>query len=518
VACTGSSSPAHEPGTVRQAECITCHEADHKSARDPPHDSLPTTCQDCHSERQWVPGDSSTIHAPLRESCGTCHQSDPQPQTIFHTQLFDTECASCHRSYPGWTPADFLHAPVPRTCLDCHADLRPDTPTHQAPQGQGDCASCHIVTDWTITDPATIHALLPASCVACHENDPQPQTIFHTQVFDTECASCHRNYPDWTQTDFLHAPVPGTCGACHSDLRPATQTHQSAAGLGDCAGCHVVTDWATTDPAAIHTPPPASCVTCHRDDPQPQTLFHTQLFDTECASCHRSYPDWTSADFLHSPVPGACNACHSDLRPNTPTHRSAMGLGDCARCHVVNDWTLTDPIALHTPLPAACIGCHGQEPRSNDPFHTQTFDPECANCHHSYPGWTPAAFAHLPKPTRCYDCHESERPTASAHPGIGDCLGCHATSAWTPATGGTHPENAFPIQADEHSVYRNDCASCHNVALGSPVGGENADCVGCHDGQHTRANVDFKHDEVPFYPQGAAPPNFCLDCHSDGRN
>ena len=198
---------------------------------------------------------------------------------MFHTQVFETECASCHRSYPDWTPADFLHAPVPRTCLDCHADLRPDTPTHQAPQGQGDCASCHIVTDWTITDPATLHALLPASCVTCHENDPQPQTIFHTQLFDTECASCHRNYPDWTQTDFLHAPVPGTCNACHSDLRPATQTHQSAAGLGDCAGCHVVTDWATTDPAAIHTPPPASCMTCHQNDPQPQTLFHTQVFD-----------------------------------------------------------------------------------------------------------------------------------------------------------------------------------------------------------------------------------------------
>jgi hypothetical protein len=59
--------------------------------------------------------------------------------------------------------------------------------------------------------------------------------------------------------------------------------------------------------------------------------------------------------------------------------------------------------------------------------------------------------------------------------------------------------------------------SCHNPDLGSPVDGENADCVGCHDGEHTRGKMDPKHDEEPDYPQGAAPPNFCLDCHPNGR-
>jgi hypothetical protein len=29
--------------------------------------------------------------------------------------------------------------------------------------------------------------------------------------------------------------------------------------------------------------------------------------------------------------------------------------------------------------------------------------------------------------------------------------------------------------------------------------------------------MDPKHDEEPDYPQGAAPPNFCLDCHPAGR-
>jgi nitrate/TMAO reductase-like tetraheme cytochrome c subunit len=49
------------------------------------------------------------------------------------------------------------------------------------------------------------------------------------------------------------------------------------------------------------------------------------------------------------------------------------------------------------------------------------------------------------------------------------------------------------------------------------VAGENTDCVGCHDGEHTRAEMDAKHREERDYPSGDAPPNFCLDCHKDGR-
>ncbi|MDH4281205.1 MAG: hypothetical protein OEV36_01000, partial [Myxococcales bacterium] len=297
-----------------------------------------------------------------------------------------------------------------------------------------------------------------------------------------------------------------------------TGTHQTPAGQGDCASCHLVTTWTAADPATLHTPLPASCLTCHKNETRQPTIFHTQIAQPECARCHHQYPSWTPADFLHSPVPSACNACHSNLRPATPTHQSGAGLGDCAGCHVVNDWALADPVALHTPLPATCIGCHANETRPNIPFHTQTYDPECATCHHSYPVWTAGVFPHSPTPTRCYDCHESQRPTTPTHPATGDCKGCHATSAWLPAIGGAHPESAFRIQSGAHSRYRNDCASCHNPALGSPVGGANTDCVGCHDGTHTRSRMDSKHSGVRNYPSGAAPPNFCLNCHADGRN
>ena len=193
---------------------------------------------------------------------------------------------------------------------------------------------------------------------------------------------------------------------------------------------------------------------------------------------------------------------------------------------------------------ADCIVCHSDDVQhALNPPH-EGFPDSCGTCH-GQEAWSPAAFMHtwplvgahamlacalatsaIHRSTKARP-HSASAATrsdydSSPYPGHADfpttCENCHTTTAWTPAVGGTHPENAFPIQNGAHSPYRDDCVSCHNPDLGSPVNGENADCVGCHDGEHTRASMDPKHLEEPDYPQGAAPPNFCLDCHSDGRN
>ena len=139
----------------------------------------------------------------------------------------------------------------------------------------------------------------------------------------------------------------------------------------------------------------------------------------------------------------------------------------------------------------------------------------CASCHLGNPP------VYAGTPTSCVGCHRSDYDL-SPYPGHSNfpttCADCHTTSAWTPASGGSHPESAFPIKSGAHARYATDRASCHDAALGSPVGGQNADYVGCHDGEHTRAEMDPKHNCVTAYPSGAAPPNFCLACHEDGQN
>ena len=193
---------------------------------------------------------------------------------------------------------------------------------------------------------------------------------------------------------------------------------------------------------------------------------------------------------------------------------------------------------------ADCIVCHVDDAQhALNPPH-EGFPDTCGTCH-SNDAWMPAAFMHTwplngaheglacgachigeppvyeGTPTLCVGCHQDDydRSTFPGHENFPTtCENCHTTTGWIPATGGTHPENDFPIENGAHFEYREDCVSCHNPDLGSPIDGENTDCVGCHDGEHTRAEMDPKHDEVLGYPQGPAPPNFCLDCHADGRN
>ena len=199
--------------------------------------------------------------------------------------------------------------------------------------------------------------------------------------------------------------------------------------------------------------------------------------------------------------------------------RIAVRQSDCLVCHEADFQQALNP--PHDAFPTTCGTCHGNEAWSPASFeHAWPLtgahgELACNTCH----AGDPPVYAGTP--TVCVGCHQDDYD-ASPFPGHSDfpttCQNCHTTTAWTPATGGTHPESEFPIQSGPHSTYRDDCVSCHNPDLGSPVDGENADCVGCHDGQHTRARMDPKHDEVAGYPTGDAGPNFCLACHADGLN
>ena len=111
----------------------------------------------------------------------------------------------------------------------------------------------------------------------------------------------------------------------------------------------------------------------------------------------------------------------------------------------------------------------------------------------------------------------SRRKYTSPFPGHASfattCQDCHSTTAWRPASGGSHPQARFSITGT-HSYA---CNECHNPSLG-PDGAGNADCVGCHEGEHTLARMDGEHNGIGDYPRGAnRAPNFCLQCHADGR-
>ena len=163
---------------------------------------------------------------------------------------------------------------------------------------------------------------------------------------------------------------------------------------------------------------------------------------------------------------------------------------ECIVCHAQDVQHALNP--PHEGFPDTCGTCHGNDawiPAAMHPWPLNGAHAiiDCASCHVGDPP------VYLGTPTLCVGCHQDDYdnspfPGHDAYPTT--CENCHTTTAWTPAVGGDHPENDFPIQDGPHSKYENDCVFCHDPELGSSVDGENADCVGCHEDKHTLEKMD----------------------------
>jgi hypothetical protein len=336
----------------------------------------------------------------------------------------------------------------------------------------------------------------PTKCVGCHQQDYDRSPLPGHDKFATTCADCH------TETAWKPAKGSGD----HDKFFPLDGAHLSAS----CSDCHTKGfDSGKT---------PKQCVGCHQKDYDSSPLPGHDEFATTCADCHTTQA-WK---------PAKSGIDHDKLFPLDGAH----GRAACADCH-------TQGFAAGQ-TPNACVGCHQKDyDGSSYPGHSG-FPTSCADCH-STTAWMPATsvdhdrvfplqnahamvacaschttgFGAGQTPNACVGCHQkdydgSPYPGHSAFPTT--CGDCHSTVGWTPASG-SHPNDKFPITSGAHKIFT--CGDCHNPSLG-PNGAVNADCVGCHTGQHTRAKMDAKHVEESKYPTGAAPPNFCLDCHPRG--
>lgn len=168
-----------------------------------------------------------------------------------------------------------------------------------------------------------------------------------------------------------------------------------------------------------------------------------------------------------------------------------------------------------------CVLCHQDEfDSATDPvLHVGVLPPEaCISCHDTTV-WIPSIFTHQQMSIECAACHmrDYEQTSAPVHSGMfpTTCGDCHLTTAWQPALEGAHPNAAFPITSGAHERF--SCFDCHDPDRGSSIGGANTDCVGCHTGEHSRSRSDDQHNEVSGYQFDPNRPNFCLECHPDGR-
>lgn len=479
----GCRQGAHQHVSVRQGECFTCHQAEYALARDPVHEGLfGTECGQCHSEQFWTPA-VAIQHDwfPLRNAhgeaaCSSCHTNG------YDSGATPNQCRGCHSDdYESATAPP--HDGYPMECAECHTDAgwRPSTFVHEWPlRGQHlltNCAGCH-------GDPP-VHLGTPTDCVSCHQAEYAAATAPPHAGYPTACAQCH-DESGWRPSTFVHSfPLQGG--------------HARTA----CSGCH-------GDPPVYDLP--TNCVGCHQYDYDNATPSHA-TYPTDCLQCH-SLETWRPAAFDHSffPLEGAhslatCTSCHGD----PPTYRGTPS--DCVSCHRDNYDNAVNPV--HDGFPTDCAMCHAISAWRPSTFMHDAFPLEgahanayCSSCHGD-----PPTYAGLPQ--TCNGCHQADFDYAttvvSGHSGFArTCQDCHSTSAWTPASGGAHPENRFPISRGRHSGIA--CNRCHDTSLGSPVDGANTNCYQCHMDQ------DARHAGVRNYPTGANRPlNYCRNCHPTGN-
>ncbi len=363
-------------------------------------------------------------------------------------------------------------------------------------------------TDETIGG-VTSHAQIP-ECKACHSAPWESDTMAD------RCLACHTDISEqMMNVAQLHGAISQkdptlACRDCHFEHRGATA---SLTEMGDnvfpheelgyslkghqltvkneafvCSDCHG---------EDISTFASDSCQTCHSEIDVVFTQAHLFSFGSECLACHDGV-DRYGDDFDHNALPfqligghteASCTGCHLDARSIVDLQSAPQ---DCYSCHYQQD-------EHQGQFGTQCEACH----TPND-WEAVSFDHSLSNF--------PLTGAHVT--VNCEDCHlndtfvgtQSSCVSCHAEPvehlgqfGI-DCVACHTTTAWTPATfTGNH---TFPLNHGEQGTV--SCVTCH------PTNYTTYTCYGCH--EHTEANIIGEHRE-----EGISDFQNCVECHADGR-
>ncbi len=534
-----SCDACHKSGALSQfntmsTDCISCHQADFKSAQNPNHILLgfSPTCDSCHTTDSWnsTHFDHSKTGFPLTGShsvpprqcsdchvnnnynltqtaCMSCHLKDYQNATNpNHVQGgFAQTCESCHNTV-AWSPANFdhsksgfpltgAHTVPPRQCADCHVNNNYNL-------NQTACVSCHLKDYQNTNNPNHGQQGFPQTCEVCHSTSAWspaqfdhsksgfPLTGAHTvpprqctdchvnnnyNLNQTACVSCHlKDYQNTTNPNHVQQGFPQTCEVCHSTSAwsPAQFDHSK-------------TGFPLT---GQHTVPPRQCTDCHINN-------NYNITNTACVSCHlKDYQNTNDPPHAQVGFPQTCETCHdttswTDAQVNHAqfgwalTGSHTVPPRACTDCHVNNNYKLNN---------TACVTCHQNDYNSaNNPPHVQAgFPTTCETCHdtvvwtdgkfdHSTTGW-PLTGSHTVPPRQCTDCHVNNNYKLTQT----TCVTCHLTD-YNNTNDPPHAQVGFPTQ----------CELCH-------------DTVAWADGQFNHNNTTF-----PLTGSHTVPPRQCTDCH-----
>ncbi len=269
----------HTSGNYADAspDCVSCHQTDYDGTQDPNHQSagFSTDCATCHTTAPgWTPATVNHDFFPLTQGhnlqdCTQCHTSgnyaDASPECVSCHQAdynatqnpnhqsagFSNDCASCHTTAPGWTPATVDH------------DFFPLTLGHNIQ----DCTRCHTTGNY---------ADASAECVSCHQTDYNQTSNPNHQAanFPTDCVACHTTNPGWTPVNWDHDSqyFPIYSGRHRGEWSSCTECHTNPNDFAvfSCFSCHgqTKTDEQHQDVNG-YTYDSMACLECHPDGTKP---------------------------------------------------------------------------------------------------------------------------------------------------------------------------------------------------------------------------------------------------------
>ncbi|HEX9187866.1 MAG TPA: cytochrome c3 family protein [Vicinamibacteria bacterium] len=445
-----------------------------------------TKCTGCHAP---LFQGKANVHPPAREDCTACHevQSSEAGTTVTLTTAGPALCLGCHDGLAAAAAGRLKtpHAPVADSCTSCHDPHASAVPRLLTTRPSELCAACHEVAG--LQTPHRGQLAASASCVACHSphGSAYPKmlagAVLHAPFADKSCEACHR--PPMGGRTRLKGRADVLCASCHGDVPtsapPGGSWHPALEGSRTASGCLTCHDpHLSPNRKLLVKTGTALCVSCHGEVARAAGAKggHAPAAD-DCLSCHK--PHAAPGPSLLAEAPRAvCLGCHDAADAGLrKAHLGAKVEGlDCTSCHSPHGAGHAKALAryVHAPLTEGCDACHQG---SASKLLEDGGPPLCLTCHEEV--GTKAKSAKVRHAAmdaaRCVDCHNphaSPRQRLVKEAGGAGCLACHSDQA--PGAG----------EQSHGAIGLVGCEACHEPHGGARPkllrGVGNGLCLGCH--------------------------------------
>jgi len=434
----------HSSPLLRGKQCASCHNDHHG-----------LTFQIIRFDKEKFNHDLSGYKltgAHSKKKCFDCHKSefiaDKKLKTKKLTYLgLQTNCLACHQDYHQNT--------LSTTCSNCHNDekFKPASKfDHQKTKfkliGKHEhiaCADCHKTFLKNGVKYQDFKGVKSTNCTNCHK-DP------HDNKFGQICSECHNNESfaavstvknfDHTKTNFKlegkHQSV--ACKSCHKLKLTTPLNHKY------CTDCHK--DYHENQFAKNGKSP--DCSTCHSVNGFTAFSYTINQHNagvfplkgahlaTPCIDCHKKQEKWSFKNIGQN-----CKDCHENIHKNIISDKYYPD-ENCETCHNLSKWN--DVNFEHKQTQFELTGAHAKQ--------------TCRNCHFNKEktGHSTQLFTGLT--SHCTTCHNDLHQKQFDNNGVTDCLRCHNTVTFNPASNFDHNTTLFKLDGKHINVA---CTKCHKV-------------------------------------------------------